>query len=144
MYNLKMDILVNEWQEGNYDGCVATVTQNYVSHFACVGEYDEVAEALQQIVAKCISPISYSDFFDEIAPYIDDVGVNDSSEGSYMIAETVNGNTEVYIRGNTEAYMTNFANLICEMAHSFDIEPEVFLSDIKARVLANASCKTSH
>ena len=144
MKETNMEEMAEKWEEGNYSGCVATCTKNYISYFACNGDSKEVAEALQQIVAKCISPISYSDFFDEIAPYIDDVGVNDSSEGSYMIAETINGNTEVYIQGNTEAYMTNFANLICEMAHYFDIEPEVFLSDIKARVLANASGKTSH
>lgn len=136
MYNLKMDILVNKWQEGNYAGCVATYTKNYVSYFACNGNITEVTAALYQIVFQHFGGVEASlRFLDEIKQWIDEVGVNDSSEDTYMVAETSNGKTKVTCNGNTEAFTTNFANLVCEMAHHFDEEPSLLLYWLSLRSL---------
>lgn len=138
MENMNIKVFYEKWDKGNYSGCVATLTENYVSKFACNGSFDEVKEALYQIVLQSFdnSEVGLA-FLNEIEQWIDEVGVNDDSEGTYIIAETLNGETEVFYNGNYEAFEINFPNLICEMAKHFDIKPIELLSEIRAKLSTN-------
>ena len=136
MNETKMEEMAEKWEKGNYGGCVATYTKNYISYFACNGDLIKIGEALYKIAYQYFGDVEASlRFLDEIEQWIDEVGVNDSSEGTYMIAETLNGKTEVFYNGDYEAFTINFPNLVCEMAHYLDTEPAHLLSVVRTRSL---------
>ena len=105
----------------------------YISWFACNGDLQEIESALYQIILQCFDCIEAGVcFLDRIESWIDEVGVNDFSNNTYLCAECLNNETVVSCDGGYEAFVINYENLICEMAHAFDIEPINLLNSIRS------------